>query len=179
MAARIGRMIALKKSASEEHARLPLHWAQRHVESLRRDGTHPGRRRAGANIYVLPSVAPGADPLSSRCDRVSDVPARKRPCAGPATYAGLRGYHVQLPVRRRHCGLFRALPRAAEDSRRYPGAFGDLRCGPGGLSSGAETTMIWFPTPPSSRGACVSGPPVAYVLVVVSFESNQALVSFE
>lgn len=53
----------LKKSPSEEHARLRLHWA---------NGTHnlygetepilvDGKR--GANVYVLPSVAPGADPL--------------------------------------------------------------------------------------------------------------------
>jgi hypothetical protein len=55
--------IVLKKSATEEHARLRLHWANGtsnlygETEPVMVDG------RRGANIYVLPSVAPGADSL--------------------------------------------------------------------------------------------------------------------
>ncbi len=58
-----GGAIVLKKSATEEHARLRLHWANGtsnlygETEPVMVDG------RRGANIYVLPSVAPGADPL--------------------------------------------------------------------------------------------------------------------
>jgi hypothetical protein len=59
-----GGMIVLKKSGSEEHARLRLHWANG-TSSLYGE-TEPtmvdGKR--GANVYVLPSVGPGrADPL--------------------------------------------------------------------------------------------------------------------
>jgi hypothetical protein len=58
-----GGLIALRKIDSEEHARLRLHWANRtlnlygETEPIMVDG------KRGANIYVLPSVAPGADPL--------------------------------------------------------------------------------------------------------------------
>ena len=58
-----GGAIVLKKSASEEHARLRLHWANGtsnlygETEPVMVDG------KRGANIYVLPSVAPGADQL--------------------------------------------------------------------------------------------------------------------
>jgi hypothetical protein len=58
-----GGAIVLKRSATEEHARLRLHWANGtsnlygETEPVMVDG------RRGANIYVLPSVAPGADPL--------------------------------------------------------------------------------------------------------------------
>lgn len=59
----MGGAIVLKKSANEEHARLRLHWANG-TSSLYGE-TEPvmvdGKR--GANIYVLPSVAPGDDPL--------------------------------------------------------------------------------------------------------------------
>jgi hypothetical protein len=55
--------IVLKKSPTEDHARLRLHWANG-TSSLYGE-TEPvmvdGKR--GANIYVLPSVAPGDDPL--------------------------------------------------------------------------------------------------------------------
>jgi hypothetical protein len=58
-----GGAISLKKSDSEEHARFRLHWAN--GTSNLYGETEPtlvdGKR--GANIYVLPSVAPGADPL--------------------------------------------------------------------------------------------------------------------
>jgi hypothetical protein len=58
-----GGMVALRKIDSEEHARLRLHWAN--GTSNLYGETEPiiveGKR--GANIYVLPSVAPGADPL--------------------------------------------------------------------------------------------------------------------
>lgn len=58
-----GGAIVLKKSSGEEHARLRLHWANG-TSSLYGE-TQPtmvdGKR--GANVYVLPSVAPGADPL--------------------------------------------------------------------------------------------------------------------
>lgn len=58
-----GGMIVLKKSTTEEHARFRLHWAN--GTSNLYGETQPmlveGKR--GANIYVLPSVAPGADPL--------------------------------------------------------------------------------------------------------------------
>jgi hypothetical protein len=55
--------IVLKKSPTEEHARLRLHWANGtsslygETEPMMVDG------KRGANIYVLPSVAPGADAL--------------------------------------------------------------------------------------------------------------------
>jgi hypothetical protein len=58
-----GGMIALRKTDSEEHARLRLHWANGtsslygETEPIMVDG------KRGGNIYVLPSVAPGADPL--------------------------------------------------------------------------------------------------------------------
>lgn len=55
--------IVLEKSASEEHARLRIHWAN--GTSNLYGETEPvivdGKR--GANVYVLPSVAPGGDPL--------------------------------------------------------------------------------------------------------------------
>ena len=55
--------IVLKKSPTVDHARLRLHWANG-TSSLYGE-TEPvmvdGKR--GANIYVLPSVAPGDDPL--------------------------------------------------------------------------------------------------------------------
>jgi len=58
-----GGIITLRKIDSEEHARLRLHWAN--GTSNLYGETEPimveGKR--GANIYVLPSVAPGADPL--------------------------------------------------------------------------------------------------------------------
>jgi hypothetical protein len=58
-----GGAIVFKRSASEEHARIRLHWANG-TSSLYGE-TEPtmvdGKR--GANVYVLPSVAPGADPL--------------------------------------------------------------------------------------------------------------------
>lgn len=55
--------IVLEKSPSEAHARLRLHWANGtsnlygETEPVKVDG------KRGANVYVLPSVAPGADPL--------------------------------------------------------------------------------------------------------------------
>ena len=55
--------IVLQKSASAEHARLRLHWANGasqlygETEPVMVDG------KRGANVYVLPSVAPGGDPL--------------------------------------------------------------------------------------------------------------------
>jgi hypothetical protein len=55
--------IVLKKSPNEEHARLRLHWANGtaslygETEPVMVDG------KRGANIFVLPSVAPGGDPL--------------------------------------------------------------------------------------------------------------------
>lgn len=63
-----GGEIVLKKSLTEAHARLRLHWANGtsqlygETEPIMVDGVR------GANIYVLPSVAlpnvaPGADPL--------------------------------------------------------------------------------------------------------------------
>ena len=58
-----GGAIVLQKSASEEHARLRLHWANGasqlygETEPVMVDG------KRGANVYVLPSVAPGGDPL--------------------------------------------------------------------------------------------------------------------
>ena len=58
-----GGLIVVKKSATEEHARLRMHWVNGssglygETEPLTVDG------RRGANMYVLPSVAPGADPL--------------------------------------------------------------------------------------------------------------------
>ena len=55
--------IVFKKSATEEHARFRMHWVN--GSSGLYGETEPtmvdGRR--GANIYVLPSVAPGADAL--------------------------------------------------------------------------------------------------------------------
>lgn len=58
-----GGAIVFKRSLSEEHARIRLHWANG-TSSLYGE-TQPtlvdGKR--GANVYVLPSVAPGADPL--------------------------------------------------------------------------------------------------------------------
>ncbi len=55
--------VILKKSANEEHARLRLHWAN--GASQLYGETQPaivdGQR--GADIYVLPSVAPTSDPL--------------------------------------------------------------------------------------------------------------------
>ena len=58
-----GGAIVLKKSPTEDHARLRLHWANG-TSSLYGE-TQPlmvdGKR--GANIYVLPGVAPGDDPL--------------------------------------------------------------------------------------------------------------------
>src|SRR5438067_80658 len=58
-----GGAIVLKKSPAESRARLRLHWAN--GNSSLYGETQPilvdGQR--GANIYVLPSVAPGADPL--------------------------------------------------------------------------------------------------------------------
>jgi hypothetical protein len=56
-------MVALKKSPTEEHARLRMHWVN--GNSGLYGETEPalvdGQR--GANIYVLPSVAPTADAL--------------------------------------------------------------------------------------------------------------------
>jgi hypothetical protein len=58
-----GGAIVMKKATSEEHARFRLHWANGtsnlygETEPILVDG------KRGANIYVLPSVAPGADPL--------------------------------------------------------------------------------------------------------------------
>ncbi len=58
-----GGLIEMKKSPTEEHARLRMHWVN--GSSGLYGETEPamvdGKR--GANIYVLPSVAPGADPL--------------------------------------------------------------------------------------------------------------------
>ena len=58
-----GGAVKLKKSDTEDHARLRLHWAN--GNSGLYGETEPifveGKR--GANIYVLPSVAPGADQL--------------------------------------------------------------------------------------------------------------------
>jgi len=57
--------IILKKSVSQEHARLRLHWANGtsslygETEPMMVDG------KRGANVYVLPSVGPGrAEPLT-------------------------------------------------------------------------------------------------------------------
>lgn len=58
-----GGAMVLKKSPTEEHARLRLHWANGtsslygETEPIMVDG------KRGANIFVLPSVAPGNDPL--------------------------------------------------------------------------------------------------------------------
>ena len=59
-----GSLIVLKKSPSEEHARLRLHWANGtsslygETEPMMVDG------KRGANVYVLPSIGPGrTDPL--------------------------------------------------------------------------------------------------------------------
>jgi hypothetical protein len=56
-------LVVLKKSATEEHARLRMHWVN--GNSGLYGETEPalvdGQR--GANIYVLPSVAPTADAL--------------------------------------------------------------------------------------------------------------------
>ncbi len=58
-----GGAIVFRKSATEEHARFSLHWANGtsnlygETEPVLVDG------KRGANIYVLPSVAPGTDPL--------------------------------------------------------------------------------------------------------------------
>lgn len=58
-----GGAITLKKSPTEDHARLRLHWASGkslygETEPILVDG------KRGANVYVLPSVGPGrADPL--------------------------------------------------------------------------------------------------------------------
>ena len=56
-------MVVLKKSATEEHARLRMHWVN--GNSGLYGETEPtvidGQR--GANIYVLPSVAPTSDAL--------------------------------------------------------------------------------------------------------------------
>jgi hypothetical protein len=58
-----GGAIVLKKSPGEEHARLRLHWANGtsslygETEPIMVDG------KRGGNIFVLPSVAPGADAL--------------------------------------------------------------------------------------------------------------------
>jgi hypothetical protein len=58
-----GGLIVLRKIDNEEHARLRLHWANGtsnlygETEPIMVDG------KRGANVYVLPSVAPGADPL--------------------------------------------------------------------------------------------------------------------
>jgi hypothetical protein len=58
-----GGMIALKQSDTEEHARLRIHWVNGNsglygeTEPAMVDG------KRGANVYVLPSVAPTADPL--------------------------------------------------------------------------------------------------------------------
>lgn len=58
-----GGLIRLKKSANQEHARLRIHWANGtsnlygETEPVMVDG------KRGANVYVLPSVAPGGDPL--------------------------------------------------------------------------------------------------------------------
>jgi hypothetical protein len=55
--------MTLKKAENEEHARLRLHWANGtanlygETEPILVDG------KRGANIFVLPSVAPGADKL--------------------------------------------------------------------------------------------------------------------
>jgi hypothetical protein len=58
-----GGAIVLKKSPAESRARLRLHWAN--GNSSLYGETQPilvdGER--GANIFVLPGVAPGADPL--------------------------------------------------------------------------------------------------------------------
>lgn len=58
-----GGEIVLKASPNEEHARIRLHWANGtsnlygETEPVMVDG------KRGANVYVLPSVAPGGDPL--------------------------------------------------------------------------------------------------------------------
>jgi hypothetical protein len=58
-----GGSIVVTKASSAEHARFRLHWANGNsglygeTEPLLVDG------KRGANIYVLPSVAPGADRL--------------------------------------------------------------------------------------------------------------------
>jgi hypothetical protein len=58
-----GGAIVFRKSATEEHARFRMHWVNGssglygETEPMLVDG------RRGANIYVLPSVAPGTDPL--------------------------------------------------------------------------------------------------------------------
>ena len=58
-----GGAIVFTKSSNEEHARIRLHWAN--GTSGLYGETEPalvdGKR--GANVYVLPSVAPGADAL--------------------------------------------------------------------------------------------------------------------
>jgi hypothetical protein len=58
-----GGAVTLRKSPSAEHARLRLHWANgaAHLYGETEPVMIDGKR--GANIYVLPSVAPGADPL--------------------------------------------------------------------------------------------------------------------
>jgi hypothetical protein len=56
-------VIVLRKSSSEEHARLRLRWANgnSHLYGETEPVMVDGKR--GANIYVLPSVAPGSEGL--------------------------------------------------------------------------------------------------------------------
>jgi hypothetical protein len=58
-----GGAIVLKKSPNEEHARLRLRWANgtAHLYGETQPMMVDGKR--GANIYVLPSVAPGSEGL--------------------------------------------------------------------------------------------------------------------
>jgi hypothetical protein len=58
-----GGAIVLKKSPTEEHARFRLHWANGTAQLYGETQPFMIDGKRGANIYVLPSVAPGGDPL--------------------------------------------------------------------------------------------------------------------
>jgi hypothetical protein len=58
-----GGAIVLKKSPGEEHARLRIHWTNGTAQLYGETQPFMADGKRGANIYVLPSVAPGADHL--------------------------------------------------------------------------------------------------------------------
>ena len=119
-----GGAIVFKKSATEEHARFRMHWVN--GSSGLYGETEPaivdGKR--GANIYVLPSVAPGADALLRDAIVYLTCLHESGHALGLVHTGRLRRHHVQLSVRRRHpayFGRYRVLFKARADIAAHSG----------------------------------------------------------
>src|SRR5262249_12034327 len=54
--------------------------------------------------------------VAARYDRLPDLPTRVRPRAGPAAHRWIRGYYVQLSIRRRYSGIFWTLSEKTRET---------------------------------------------------------------